>query len=160
MNRINCLFRFAPLAFLMVGACETYQPGQGPLSDFEFLQGTWVQINSKEITEETWTSNQGWSMRGVGRTLRDGKEVFGEQLTIEPRGAKFVYVARLAGQDEVEFALVARGPNWVRFENPTHDFPQRIEYHREGKRLRAEISGREKGALQSEVTEYQRASGH
>lgn len=46
-----------------------------------------------------------------------------------------------AGQPEgraaTPFRLTSHGPNWARFENPTHDYPKTIRYQREGDRLRA-----------------------
>jgi len=159
VNRIIRPFALSASLFLAVSACATFHPGNGPMRDFEFLEGTWVQITSKEITEEVWNSNKGWSMTGVGRTLRDGREVFGEQLAIEPRGESFVYVALLPGAAPVEFKLVDRGATWARFENPEHDFPQRIEYRRDGNSMRATVSGVEKGVEQREVIEYQRVKG-
>jgi len=39
------------------------------------------------------------------------------------------------------FARTGGGENWVRFENPQHDFPQRIEYRRDGDQLHAAVAG-------------------
>jgi hypothetical protein len=145
-----------PGLLLLIAACNSNRPDVGPLTDFDFLAGTWVQITSSEITEEVWTTSQGWSMHGVGRTLRNGREVSGETLSIEPRGAGFVYIAELPGAAPVEFKLVDHGQTWARFENPEHDFPQRIEYRRNGDLLRAEVSGFDKGATQREITDFRR----
>jgi hypothetical protein len=44
----------------------------------------------------------------------------------------------------------------VRFENPSHDFPQRIEYRRDGNVLRAEASGIDKGVRRAEIHDLRR----
>ena len=97
-------------------------------------------------------------MHGVGRTLKGDREVLREILSIEPRGKNYVYVAELPNRGPVEFKLVDRGIEWARFENPEHDFPQRIEYRRNGNNLRAEVSGIENGHVQREIIEYRRVA--
>ena len=51
------------------------------------------------------------------------------------------YIAQPGGQPPTHFARTDGGENWVRFENPEHDFPQRIEYRRDGDRLYTEVAG-------------------
>lgn len=149
----------ASLLFLWAAACANPRPLEGALNEFAFLEGTWAKTTSTSTTEEVWTLNHGWSLRGVGRTLHGTSEVSREIMSIEPRGERFVYVAQVPGQGPVEFALQDRGSEWARFENPEHDFPQRIEYRRSGKRLRAEISGQLEGRTWREVFEYSRVNG-
>jgi hypothetical protein len=45
------------------------------------------------------------------------------------------------GQPPTHFARTDGGEHWVRFENPEHDFPLRIEYRRDGDRLYTEVAG-------------------
>jgi hypothetical protein len=90
--------------------------------------------------------------------LQDGETVFVEHIAIEPRGEGFVYVAELPDAAPVEFRLVERGEQWLRFENPSHDFPQRIEYRRDGNVLHAEISGTTPEGVQSQAWELERVS--
>ncbi len=51
------------------------------------------------------------------------------------------YIAQPGGRPPTAFRRTAGGERWVRFENPEHDFPRRIEYRREGDALHAEIAG-------------------
>jgi len=44
------------------------------------------------------------------------------------------------GGAPVEFAMVKQDDSSIEFANPTHDFPQRIRYWREGDTLHAEIA--------------------
>ena len=55
------------------------------------------------------------------------------------------------------FSQAARGDGWIRFENPAHDFPNRIEYRRQGDRLRAYIAGPGRDGKQVKIPfEYRR----
>jgi len=51
------------------------------------------------------------------------------------------FIAQPGGRPPVEFSRSDGGEDWVRFENPAHDFPTSIEYRRSGKALKATISG-------------------
>lgn len=148
-----------PCIAVLAFACSTPAREKGPLSGFGFLAGTWAEVLPEEVREEVWVMNEGWSLVGTGRVLRDGRPVFEEKLAIEPRGKGFAYVAELPGAPPVEFELVERGEDWLRFENLRHDFPQRIEYRRDGDRLRAEVSGTTQSGPHSLVFDYRRVSG-
>lgn len=148
-----------PLLALLAPACSTPSHPKGPLTEFEFLAGTWAEVRSDAVYEEQWTLSDGWSLRGTGRVVADGKTVFVEKIAIEPRGKGFAYVAEIPGAAPVEFRLVERGEQWLRFENPSHDFPQRIEYRRDGKSLHAEISGTTPEGERSQSWDMRRVSG-
>ena len=82
-------------------------------------------------------------MMGMSRTIADGKTVAYEFLLIrEDEQGGIQYVAKPSGQPEASFKLVKSGPKEVVFENPTHDFPQKISYRLEPDgSLLAELAG-------------------
>ena len=71
----------------------------------------------------------GGMMLGMSRSVRDGKASGYEFLRIseEPDG-RIVFVASPSNQDSATFTLVEHEANRAVFENPEHDFPQRIIY--------------------------------
>lgn len=88
-------------------------------------------------------------MLGVSRTVKGGKTVEYEFISIhaEPDG-RILYTARPSGQKQVSFAASSIGPTSVTFENPDHDFPQRIIYEaRPNGGLVARIEGVRGGQL-------------
>ncbi len=81
-------------------------------------------------------------MLGVNRTVRaSGKTEF-EFLRIAKTGKGISYFASPGGRPPVEFPMVESSAKRVVFDNPKHDFPQRICYWTEpdGK-LAARIEG-------------------
>ncbi|HUP50743.1 MAG TPA: DUF6265 family protein, partial [Thermoanaerobaculia bacterium] len=64
-----------------------------------------------------------------------------EFLRIEQRGEELVYVAMPGGRTATEFRATVVEETKITFENPEHDFPKRIHYWKEGKRLCAAIDG-------------------
>ncbi len=107
----------------------------------DWLQGHWCRVSGESRMEEYWLAPVGGTSVGVNRTVRDGRTVAFEFLRIVLRDGVAVYIASPNGQPPTEFVSTGHGADWIAFENPQHDFPQRIAYRREGSRLLAEISG-------------------
>ncbi len=126
-----------------VAAAEADPPSLG---DLGWLAGHWKgQLGGAEI-EELWLAPAGSQMIGINRTLVDGQAVAFENLRIEEDGEGVVYLASPGGRcPATEFRLESLESNRVVFSNPAHDFPQSIEYRREGDVLHAKISGTENG---------------
>lgn len=130
-----------------------------PLDSLAWLAGTWVSDEPDgPRTVEHWLAPDGGTMLGVSRTAHAGRTVFFEYLRIEAQADGPAYLASPRGQDPpTRFATTASGPGFVTFENPTHDFPQRIEYRREGDRLQMRISGVQGGAAMARAWSMRRA---
>lgn len=89
-------------------------------------------------------------MLGVNRSVAEGRTVFFEYLRIETSESAVVYLASPLGRDPpTRFVSVASGPGWIAFENAEHDYPQRIEYRRDGDELTMTICGQEDGQPKS-----------
>ncbi len=128
------------------------------LANLGWLTGSWASDADGVQSEEHWTHASAGTMFGVNRSMRDGKTVFFEYLRIESRGDGVYYVAAPLGQHPpVEFRMVSSGDAKAVFENPQHDFPQRITYWLEGDTLHATAEGQSRGTLRSEVFQWQRA---
>lgn len=114
-------------------APPVHEPAAGPFEDLAWLTGVWVTPGEGGGTEEFWTPPAGGTMLGVNRTIRDGKTVFFEYLRIELEGDTLVYKAQPLGRHPATpFRLVEASDEEVVFENPEHDYPQRILYTRDG----------------------------
>src|SRR3569832_1704200 len=99
----------------------------------EDIAGTWTTEHWHEAPDGTMTGSSG---SGQGPTVREI-----ETMTISRDGDGAVFTARPGGATSpTAFRQTARGAQDVTFENPGHDYPQRIRYWREGDTLRAEIS--------------------
>ena len=71
----------------------------------------------------------GGTMLGVNRSVSDGKTVAFEFMRIvETEDGGLVFIASPSGQNTAGFALVSVNDHEVIFENPEHDFPQRVVY--------------------------------
>ena len=126
-----------------VGAAES------EIDKVAWLAGCWVSDGAEPGSEERWTPLAGGTMLGVGRTIREGKTVAFEFMEIRhlPDGT-LAFVGHPSGQDTAVFTALRVSDSEVVFENPQHDFPQRVAYAKDGEsKLRARIEGTEGGAL-------------
>lgn len=134
------------MAILAMAAALAAQAGGQP--DLDWLAGYWLSCDERMEVAETWSDRRGGIMLGTSITI--GDDAFSwEQMRIESDGENLVFHAQPRGQAETAFALVRGGPGEAVFENPGHDFPQRVIYRRTGDRLTARIEGTSGGSEQS-----------
>jgi hypothetical protein len=89
----------------------------------------------------------GGTMLGMSRTVSNGKTVEFEFIRIRQDGnGEIHFIAKPSGQKEASFKMINAGKREVTFENPEHDFPQKIVYRLEKDgSLGARIEGTSKG---------------
>ena len=121
--------------------------GDVKVENFEWMSGCWKRDgrNAESFVVESWGKAHDM-MLGTGQTIRNGRTTGFEFLRIEKRGEKIFYVARPAkAKSETSFELTSYKENNAVFENPTHDFPKKISYSREGEKMTAIVSAGEQG---------------
>jgi hypothetical protein len=111
------------------------------VDDLAWLAGQWSREEGERWTEENWTAQRGGVMLGHSRSGRGDSLREFEFLRVQA-GADGVpaYIAQPGGGAPVAFALVRHDGTSATFENPTHDYPQRITYARDGDTLTATIA--------------------
>ncbi len=120
---------------------------ESALSALNWLAGCWFGRSGRNEFREHWMRPVGGMMMGMGRTTSGGKVVSYEAMRIElDAGGAPVFVAKPSGQLEASFKRMKSDDKSIEFENPTHDFPQRVKYqlNSEGG-LDARIEGNLKG---------------
>lgn len=97
-----------------------------------WLGGCWEMRRGPSVTQEMWMAPSGGAMLGVSRNVvRDTVREW-EHLMLGPTPSGLAYVAKPARQAETAFAATQISDSLLVFENPQHDFPQRILYRRRG----------------------------
>lgn len=101
------------------------------IDNLAWLAGAWVGTRGTtgSSIEERWSPPLGGAMLAVSRTVNAaGKMVGFEYLRIVERDGGLVYLAQPAGNKATEFVLSELTAKRAVFENPRHDYPQRIMY--------------------------------
>lgn len=143
MNRAFILFSL--LFFLSVSVFSQYKSDRPTIGDLSWFSGCWQMERAPgRLSYEQWTKPQG-IMIGLAYTLRDGKIVDHEFLRLIERDGDIFYVAIPARQKETEFKLTALSENEAVFENPDHDFPQRLIYRKRDGGISARVEGESDG---------------
>ena len=134
---------------LWCGGAFASGPEDASLADFGWMAGHWMGKSGDVVMEEFWTAPDGGVMVGLHRDVfRDGSSFF-EFLRVVKTEQGLTYIASPRGTGTTDFVLVSLDGQSAVFENPEHDFPQRIIYRREGDQLSARIEGEVHGTLEA-----------
>ena len=112
------------------------------LDEVAFMAGAW---GVDGVTVEYWLPPLRGLMVGINRDPAGSGMPFFEYLRIEARDDGIYYIASPRGGGTTEFRLTEASEMRAVFENPEHDFPQKIVYTRDGDRLEAEVGGERDG---------------
>lgn len=121
------------VAFILALFAAPAPAGPPVMDDLSWLSGCWGSVGAEPGAGEFWTPLAGDSLFGISRTVREGRTVAHEFLQIRPGAdGRIALTALPSGQAETRFPLVDLANGKAVFENPEHDFPQRIGYQRAG----------------------------
>ena len=110
----------------------------------DWMAGAWLSCAGGETVREIWTGAGSGLLVGVNHTAARGKAGF-EFLRIGAGAHGVSFFGGPEGVAPTEFPMTAHDGRRVVFENPDHDFPQRVIYARDGAALTARIEGRMNG---------------
>lgn len=122
------------IALLLAGAgssggLRAAEPAKATVADLAWLAGTWSFERNGRVVTERWTAPAGGMMLGTSQTVAGERTLDYEFVVLRTdKEGRVVYVAKPSRQPEATFTLVKVVDREVVFENPTHDFPQRISY--------------------------------
>jgi len=146
---MTMLPRIACLVSLLLASVDA-QCAEGDLTKLSWLSGCWKSESSDTGSLEQWMAPAGGTMLGMSRTIKNGATLEFEFMRIQATADRSLeFIAMPSGQPEARFTLLRLGDNEVAFENPQHDFPQRIIYRLDGGKLRARIEGQRNGAIRA-----------
>lgn len=119
----------------------------------EWLIGKWENtIQGVQVTE-IWERGED-GLIGRSYSIRNNDTISSERIRLQQEGDKLWYIPVVKNQNEghiVKFQLTSSMDQILIFENPEHDFPQKIQYALiNNDSLLAEISGVFQGKEQSE----------
>ena len=137
-------------ATVLIAGSSVSGQTQSKLSDLGWLAGCWEMNDAKRgmLISEMWMKPAGDAMIGVGRTSKTGKLIDFEYLRIIEDATGLAYVSRPSSNKvDTAFKMIRSSAGEIVFENPSHDFPQRIMYKRNGDKMTARIEGTANGKL-------------
>lgn len=126
---------------------QSSSPVPAKVESLAWLAGCWTLEGGEPGAGEVWMPPAAGTLVGVSRSVRNGRTVGWELMRIQETAAgSLEFVAQPSQQQGGSFPLVHAGVREVRFENPGHDFPQRVLYRLDDQgMLQARIEGRHEG---------------
>jgi ketosteroid isomerase-like protein len=148
-----CRLGLGLLGLGLLGLCLSAGPARSDpltLESLSWLAGCWERVDGEAGSGEYWTPPAGESLFGISRTVKGGKTVAYEFMQIRRADDDAIeLIAHPSGQATATFRLAEAAEHKAVFENPAHDFPQRVIYQLQGSdQLAAWIEGTVSGEFQ------------
>ena len=117
------------IIFVILLLAKTGMAQPENLARLAWMQGTWEGKQGNNFLFEQWSEPAGTMMLGLAQRWKEGKTLDFEYARIAPgKNGILEFIVLPSGQKETSFSLTSLTQNAAVFENPGHDFPQRIEY--------------------------------
>lgn len=113
-----------------------------------WLLGSWKNNSDQGTMTETWIKDHTDSYSAKTYFVIGKDTVFRELSRLEETGDNLQCVISIEGENDekpVTFKMTKQSDDNLVFENPKHDFPNKITYQHKGDSIIAEISGVQKG---------------
>ncbi|MFM2213669.1 MAG: hypothetical protein RL427_932 [Bacteroidota bacterium] len=140
--------------FLLVSCQKKSDTNYEKLNKMSWLKGRWEQKLPEGLLVENWKSENDSTFSGETYFIISKDTLHYEDLKLVQKEDKLIYVATVKGQNNdqpVEFKLTSDNDKTFDFENPTHDYPQKITYTQvNASQIKATISGKQQGKSSQE----------
>lgn len=163
--RITFLFLLAS-CFLI--SCKKYDKSGRLIKDYDelnkatWLLGNWTYSDSIGKLTENWKTEDDSTFVGTSFFVLDNEKdtIHSETMQLQEDKEHLIYLASVKGQnneDSVPFQLTISEDSLLVFENPKHDYPQKIQYQlSKNSGMKATIFGKIKGKKTVEIYNLKR----
>ena len=120
----------------------------------DWLIGTWENKSQDGVLTESWKKVNDSTFSATSYFIKLDDTLHSETITLAQKGEMLMYSATVNGQNNdkaIDFGSTTETENKLVFENPSHDYPQKITYSKGANNtLTAEISGNLQGNMTKE----------
>ncbi|MFH6997172.1 DUF6265 family protein [Flavobacterium sp. FlaQc-57] len=120
----------------------------------DWLIGKWENTSPDGVLTENWEKLNDSTFSAASYFIKGKDTIHFESILLSQKGETLTYIATVKGQNDdkpVEFPSTAESDKQLVFENPKHDYPQKITYTKGANNtLTAEISGNLQGKPSAE----------
>jgi hypothetical protein len=143
------------LLLLAIVSCKNSESNEKEkIKKTDWLLGKWENKIDEGILSESWKRLNDSTFQAESFFIKDKDTLHFEKITLQQKGENLIYSATVKGQNNdkpVSFNMTSETEKKLVFENPKHDYPQKITYTLINKdSLVAEISGIQLGKPSSE----------
>jgi hypothetical protein len=144
------------IAAICLTSCKTDSSNKSfeKLEKMSWLVGEWENKMPDGTLTETWTKVNDSTYNGKTLFIKEKDTIHNEEIVLSQKGETLYYTPTVIGQNNdepIEFKMTNSTENEFVFENPKHDYPQKIVYKKlNSTNLVATISGKQLGKASSE----------
>jgi hypothetical protein len=145
----------ALLLSVILMSCNGSKPARTrQLAKADWLVGTWENKSPYGNLSESWLKENDSVYKGQSFFIKGKDTIHSEAIVLSELKGEVNYSPQVKGQNNdkpVDFKMTSATDKQLVFENPAHDFPQKITYTKiTNDSLVAEISGKQQGKPASE----------
>jgi hypothetical protein len=151
------MFQKTTLILLLIAfvSCKKSESNEkDKIKQSDWLIGKWESKVDEGVLSENWKRLNDSTFQAESFFIKEKDTLHFESITLQQKGEELFYKATVKGQNNdkpVAFNLTSATDKKLVFENPKHDYPQKITYSLINKdSLVAEISGVQLGKPSSE----------
>jgi hypothetical protein len=122
------------MPLLLITTPFIYAQQMPAMEKLHWLIGTWA-LEKKVDTYEAWKITNDSTLTGRSYKVNGSDTLVSETVEIIRKQQEIWYIPTVSNQNEgkpVSFKLITHDPVKLTFENKAHDFPNRINYFKEG----------------------------
>jgi hypothetical protein len=143
------------LLLLVIVSCKNSESNEKEkIKTANWLLGKWENKSVDGRLSENWKHLNDSTFQAESFFIKEKDTLHFEKITLQQNGENLIYSATVKGQNNdkpVSFKMTSETDKKLVFENPKHDYPQKITYTLINKdSLVAEISGIQLGKPSSE----------
>jgi hypothetical protein len=143
------------LLLLAIVSCKNSETNEKEkIKKTNWLLGKWENKVDEGVLSENWKRLNDSTFQAESFFIKEKDTLHFESITLQQKGEELFYNATVKGQNNdkpVTFNMTSETDKKLVFENPKHDYPQKITYTLINKdSLVAEISGIQLGKPSSE----------
>lgn len=155
------LYSVLIISSIIASSCNKYDSKGNLIKSYDELQkanwllGEWEKKDSLGTLKEIWTSEDDSTFIGKSYYIQNEKDTLhDEQIELMQDGEHLIYTATVKGENNdtpIQFQMTKDEDSLLVFENPKHDYPQKIQYKllKNGSII-ATISGKQNKKISSE----------
>ncbi|OIQ17243.1 MAG: hypothetical protein BM557_08500 [Flavobacterium sp. MedPE-SWcel] len=136
------------LLFCILTSCENNKDYPN-IKKANWVIGNWTNTSPQGKLVESWQKTNDSVYNGESFFIKEKDTLFGEYVKLIETNGKLTYIVTVSGQNNdkpVRFEMTSITDSQIVFENPEHDFPNKIVYNNISKdSLVAEVSGMRNG---------------
>ena len=154
MKKIAFTLAFATLTLIF--SCNKYDSKGNLIKNYKELEkakwllGEWIKTDSLGTLKEIWTNQDDSTFVGQSYYIQNEKDTLHfESIELIQDQEHLIYTTTIKGENNgtaIPFQMTKDGDSLLIFENPKHDYPQKMEYRlQKNKNISIIISGKSNG---------------